>query len=46
MSKSLKSYKISAEKESVISRRIHEEKGGLGYLAACEARSVKPVIKK
>ena len=39
MSKSLKSIKDPIEKMRTITRRLHEARGGLGYLAACDARA-------
>jgi hypothetical protein len=46
MSKSLKSIANPLEKENTVQRRIHEEKGGLGYLAACQYKGITPVIKR
>jgi hypothetical protein len=46
MSKALRSIQNPIEKENTIQRRIHEEKGGLGYLAACKAKGITPKIKK
>ena len=42
MSKSLRSIKDPLEQENVIRRRLIEKKGGLGYLAACDAKKIKP----
>ena len=42
MSKSLCSIKNEAEREAVIQRRLHNRTGGLGYLAACDAKHIDP----
>jgi hypothetical protein len=34
----------TVEKNAAIERRIREAKGGLGYLAACDAKGVPPKV--
>jgi hypothetical protein len=46
MSKSLKSITNLHERENTVQRRIQEQKGGLGYLAACQYKGITPVIKR
>jgi hypothetical protein len=46
MSKSLRSIKDATERENTIQRRLHERTGGLGYLAACDAKHINPTKVK
>jgi hypothetical protein len=39
MSKGLRNIKDPLEKKETIKRRLKEKKGGLGYLAACDAKA-------
>jgi hypothetical protein len=42
MTKALRSIKDTAEREIVISRRLHGKERGLGWLSACDARHIDP----
>jgi len=46
VSKGLRNIKDLLERENVINRRLNERKGGLGWLAACDAKKISPNAKR